>query len=144
MPFYLIQESGSKILLEDLTGSLILELSPVPGPTVFYQAGGAGHPVGRKKRKRYETQELFDKIERSLEEALGLVAPLVPEAESAAPAGDDAPAWQPERLEEGLAHLAALAAGSARLETRLARLQRAIDDEARARQDDDEFWMLLS
>jgi hypothetical protein len=116
----------------------------VPGPTVFYQAGGAGHPVGRKKRKRYETQELFNKIERSLEEALGLGAPVVPETESGAAAANDAPSWQPERLEAGLAHLATLAAGSARLEARLDRLKQAIEDEARARQDDDEFWMLLS
>ena len=144
MPFYLLQENGDKILLEDLTGFVILEAVTVPGPTVFYQGGGSGHPVGRRKR-RHETQALFEAIEQGIREALGLVPPDLADAPEAAQ--DDAqtgPAWTAEHLETALARLAELAAGHRALEARLERLRESLDREARDRQDDDEFWMLLS
>lgn len=70
MVLYLLKEDGGRIKLEDGSGSLILEASGVPGPTVDWQAGGAGHPV--KKKRRNETDELFKRIEHTLEVALGL------------------------------------------------------------------------
>jgi hypothetical protein len=144
MPFFLLQENGDKILLEDLTGFVILEA--VAGPTVFYQAGGAGYPV-RKRKRRHETQALFDRMERTLREAVGLDSPVVAEPEGRAAAPIETAPWTPERLEAGLADLAALAAGSARLEARFARLQRLLDErrhDLALRDDDEEFWMLMS
>lgn len=146
MPFYLRLENGDRILLENIAGYLILENS-VPGPTVNYQIGGAGHPGQHRIRKRHETQALFDKIERTLQEALGLVAPVVADASSGTTTESDAPAsWTPERLQASLADLEALAVGSARDQARLARLRArlaALADDAESRNDDDEFWMLM-
>jgi hypothetical protein len=145
MPFYLLQENGDKILLEDLTGFVILET--VLAPTVFYQAGGgAGHPAKNRRRRRHETQLLFERMERTLQEALGLVAPVVAEPESGAPTPVESP-WTPARLEASLAELAVLAAGSAHFEARWAALQRQLDasiEDRRRRDEDDEFWLLLS
>ena len=146
MPFYLRTENGGKILLEDLTGALILETTIAP-PTVNYQAGGAGHP-GRK-RKREEADELFRGIERTLQEALGLVAPVVDDPPVAANAlrEPDRPQWSPERLETAVERLTEIAAGHRNLEARLARLREAIataDREARLLDDDEDTWLLMS
>lgn len=140
MPFYLLQENGDQILLEDLTGFVILELVSAPGPTVYYQ-GGSGHPVGRRKRKR-DTQALFGQIEYELQVVLGLVPAPVEHAPDTA--ADRRQAWSAEGLENALAQLAALAEGQRQLEARLERLRESLDREARDRADDDEFWMLLS
>jgi len=147
MPFYLRLENGDRILLENLSGYLILEDVTAPA-TINYQAGGAGHPIGTRKRKRHEADTLFANIERTLQEALGLVEPLVAGTPAAAGTADSPVArWEPERLETLLADLTALAAGSARYQARLRTLQDQMDAYAqtlRDRDDDEEFWMLMS
>lgn len=148
MPFYLKLENGDKILLENLAGFLILEDVTVPPATINYQAGGAGHPGRERKRKRYESEALFARMERTLQEALGLVEPLVADAPSATGATLEVESrWTPEQLEASLADLEAVAAGAAHYQARLRLLHQALADydaELRARDDDDEFWMLMS
>jgi hypothetical protein len=147
MPFYLRLENGDRILLEIGGGYLILEQVAVPPATINYQ-GGAGHPVGTRKRKRHETQELFASIERTLQEALGLVEPDVAGTTATTRTADSTlPHWTPERLEATLADLATVAAGAAHYERRLTALAQHIHDyeqTLRDRDDDEEFWMLLS
>jgi hypothetical protein len=145
--FYLLQENGSKITLENGAGSLILEASGVAGPTVFYQAGGAGHPV---KRRKDATEELFKKIEHSLEVALGLVVdPVEGPAESLAEETPQ-PAWSDEAIREAVRRLEQLSADEWELRSRLERVRAMLRayEEAREREwflnEDEETWFLMS
>jgi hypothetical protein len=144
----LLQENGDKILLEDLTGFVILEAGGVPPPTVFYQAGGAGYPVKNRRSRRNDTQALFARLERTLQIAVGLVVPDVGDAPrpTETPSPPRPSELASEAIEESLGRLAALAEGRRSLELRLERLReslRALAEEDRRRQDDDEFWLLL-
>ncbi len=143
MPFYLRQENGDKILLEDLTGAVILETVAIAPATVYYQ-GGAGHPAPHRKKRRHETAALFANIERTLQEALGLVPPVV--AGAPVPAEAAPPAYSSAGLEAALADLATLAEGRRSYLARIERLRKALAqaDDDRRREDDDEFWLLMS
>jgi hypothetical protein len=80
MAFYLLQEDGSKLFLEDLSGFLLLEEEPI-APTVFYQSDGKGR-AGRRKRRRNRTAELFESMQATLRRVLdgSLDQPVVPVA----------------------------------------------------------------
>ena len=145
--FYLLKEDGGKITLEDLSGSIILESSTVGGPTVDWQAGGAGHPVKRKRRN--ETEELFDEIQHSLEVALGIAEePL--DVTATAVVEEAAPAWSDEKLREAVERLRGLSERSEQYFQRMARIQAMFRayEEAQAReqalQDEEETWFLMS
>jgi len=145
--FYLLQENGSKITLENGSGSIILEASSGSGPTVDWQAGGAGHPVKRKRKNA--TEELFDSIERSLEVALGLVeVPLDLPAEAILE--EAAPTWSEERYRTAILRLGRISGYNSESSQRFARLEAMLRayEEAQAReralQDDEETWFLMS
>jgi hypothetical protein len=148
MSFYLLQEDGSKLLLEDGTGAILLESVPVPGPTIFYQGGGGGEEPRRSRRTRRETDRLFAAIERSLEAALGLgPEPLAHPVSPAETVREPLPGWSPVALESTLARLAEVARGHEGLETRLERLREglaAIEARRRAEQDDEDTWLLMA
>ena len=146
MPLYLLQENGSKLLLENLSGFVILEAVGVPPATIYYQ-GGAGRPVWTRKKRR-ETQRLFDDIAITLEELVGLRPPPVVDAQRAAPPLSPVhPGWTPAELTDALSRLATLAQGHEGLETRFERLNRMLLDyqsEEASKIDDDETWMLMA
>lgn len=68
MAFYLLQEDGSRIILEDLSGFLILEETSL-APTVDYQGDGKGR-AGRRQRRRYRLDELSRSMQATLESVL--------------------------------------------------------------------------
>jgi hypothetical protein len=142
---YLLKEDGGRITLEDGSGSLILEASGIPGPTVNWQAGGAGYPV--KKKRRNETEELFRKIEHSLEVSLGLAEePLEVGAE--AHTEEAAPAWSEARYREAIDYLKRVssAADITRADLqRLASMLRAYEEaQERERIEEEEAWILMA
>lgn len=65
MAFYLLQEDGNKIALEDLGGFIILEEELI-APTLFHQGDGKT----RRRRRRTRTAELFDAMEQTLRRVL--------------------------------------------------------------------------
>lgn len=146
---YLLKENGGKLTLENSTGVLILEASGIPGPAVDWQAGGAGHPTGRRRR-RNETRALFDSIEHALEMALGLAEE--PVAVSAETIIEEAvqPAWDEKRLRDAIGNLGEIRAISEEYGQRFDRLQTLFRDyeesqaRERALQDDEETWFLLT
>ena len=145
--FYLLKEDGGKITLEDLSGSIILESSTVGGPTVDWQAGGAGYPT--KKKRRNETEELFKDIEHSLEVALGIAEePL--DVTATAVIEETAPTWSDEKLRENVERLRRLSEFNQQYLERMARIQAMFRayEEAQAReqalQDEEETWFLMS
>jgi hypothetical protein len=147
MNLYLLKEDGGRITLEDGSGSLILEASGIPGPTVNWQAGGAGYPVKHKKR-RNETDELFRKIEHSLEVALGLAEePLEVGAEAvtqeAAPQAVDHEAIRRE-YQRLLQRLSELADSNARMEKLGAMLRAYEEAQERERIEEEEAWILMA
>lgn len=146
MAFYLLQENGSKILLEDGSGALLLEAT-IPGPSVDWQAGGAGYPL---KRRRNATEDLFKEIERALEVALGIIE--VPVDDEAAAVVEEAPqpTWSEARLHAALSELGRIGQRTEVYAARFERLQAMVRayEEAQAReralQDDEEAWFLLT
>jgi hypothetical protein len=142
---YLLKEDGGRITLEDGSGSLILEASGIPGPTVNWQAGGAGYPVKHKKR-RNETDELFKRIEHTLEVALGLVDE--PVAATAAPESPPAETWSEEALRRAVGELQARFAEQgdfARRIERLSAMLRAYEEaQERERIEEEEAWILMA
>lgn len=68
MAFYLLQEDGSRIILEDLSGFLILEETSL-APTVDYQGDGKGR-AGRRQRRRYRLDELSRSMQATLASVL--------------------------------------------------------------------------
>lgn len=147
MALYLLQEDGSKLLLENLTGAVLLEASGVPGPTVFWQAGGAGHPVPSKRRRRRDTEQLFAAIEHSLEVALGLVVEPVVRAQESKVAAPQA-SWDGESFKQALQHLDTVAQDHRGLQERLHRvhgLLRAYEEAERQKSlDEEETWILMA
>jgi hypothetical protein len=143
---YLLKEDGGRITLEDGSGSLILEASGIPGPTVNWQAGGAGYPVKQRKR-RNETEELFRKIEHSLEVALGLAEePLEVSAEAVTQ--EAAPAWSEERYLDAIRELGLrrrdAELSSARFERLQAMLRAYQEAQERERIEEEEAWILMA
>jgi hypothetical protein len=144
--FYLLKEDGGKIQLEDLSGSILLEADAVPGPSVDWQAGGAGYPAKHKKR-RNETEELFRKIEHSLEVALGLAEePLEVGAEAVTQ--EAAPAWSEERYLDAIRELGLrrrdVELSSARFERLQAMLRAYQEAQERERIEEEEAWILMA
>jgi hypothetical protein len=146
MVLYLLKEDGGRITLEDGSGSIILEASGIPGPTVNWQAGGAGYPV--KKKRRNETDELFRKIEHSLEVFLGLVEE--PVEVTAAAVVEEAASQAVDReairrsYDELLQRLRGLGDTSERLE-RLEAMFRAYEEaQERERIEEEEAWILMA
>lgn len=139
MAFYLLQENGDKITLEDGTGFLILE-ETTAGPTVYYQGDGKG---GQRTKRRNRTHELFNAIEATLRATLDgpvVVHPPLSEVtnEVDVTQGYDA----------ALDQLAVLARENEDLSTRVAAIRKAVGDyEARRRAlleaDDEEIWLLM-
>lgn len=67
MSFYLLTETGDRILTEDGANLLVTELATVvPGPTVDYQ--GDGKTRRRRKRHKHDTEILLADMERTLSE----------------------------------------------------------------------------
>jgi hypothetical protein len=141
---YLLKEDGGRITLEDGSGSLILEASGIPGPTVNWQAGGAGYPV--KKKRRNETDELFKRIEHTLEVALGLVDE--PVTATAAPESPPAETWSEEALRRAVGELQARFAEQGDFARRIERLNamlRAYEEaKERERIEEEEAWILMA
>jgi hypothetical protein len=142
---YLLKEDGGRITLEDGSGSLILEASGIPGPTVNWQAGGAGYPVKQRKR-RNETEELFRKIEHSLEVFLGLVEETV--EVTAAAESPPAETWSEEALRRAVGELQARYAEQGDFARRIERLNamlRAYEEaKERERIEEEEAWILMA
>lgn len=136
--FYLLQENGDKLVLEDTSGFLILDEASV-GPTVYYQGDGKG---GRTKR-RNRTHELFNAIEATLRATLDgpvVVHPPLSEVtnEVDVTQGYDA----------AIDQLAVLAKENEELSARVKGIRAAVRDyEARRRAlleaDDEEIWLLM-
>lgn len=146
MNLYLLQENGSHILLENGAGAIILEEVGVPGPAVDWQAGGRGRPY---KKRRNETDELFKRIEHTLEVALGLA----PEPVEVTAGAESPPpqAWSDERLQEAVQRLERLFQDSRESRARMERLRamlRAYEEakakDERERIDEEEAWILMS
>jgi hypothetical protein len=145
--FYLLKEDGGKIQLEDGTGSLLLEEVAIPGPSVDWQAGGAGYPVKQRKR-RNETEELFRKIEHSLAVALGLAEEPVEVTAGAvetprAIQTDDAAAIR-RSYEQLLQKLSALDNARARMDKLGAMLRAYEEAQERERIEEEEAWILMA
>lgn len=68
MAFYLLQEDGSRMILEDLSGFLLLEETSL-APTVDYQGDGKGR-AGRRQRRRYRLDELSRAMHTTLARVL--------------------------------------------------------------------------
>jgi hypothetical protein len=145
---YLLKEDGGRITLEDGSGSLILEASGIPGPTVDWQAGGAGYPV--KKKRRNETEELFRKIEHSLEVALGLVPEPseVTAGTESTPALQEPAAWSEEAYRDAIHRISSTLQHTAESTRRLERLHsllRAYEEaKERERIEEEEAWILMA
>jgi hypothetical protein len=143
---YLLKEDGGRITLEDGSGSLILEASGIPGPTVNWQAGGAGYPV--KKKRRNETEELFRKIEHSLEVALGLAEEPVEVGAEAHTEEAAQPAWSEEAYRDAILHISSTLQHTAESTRRLERVHsmlRAYEEaQERERIEEEEAWILMA
>lgn len=145
---YLLKEDGGKFTIENGAGFIILEASGVPGPSVDWQAGGAGHPT--KRQRRNAQKELFDSIEHALEVALGLAEePLAVSAEAVLEEAAQ-PAWNEERFLDAIRELGRARESSGEYAQRFSRLEtmfRAYEEaqaRERALQDEEEAWFLLT
>jgi hypothetical protein len=149
---YLQTEDGFTILLEDGTGSLLLETStgvgPPVTPTVSHVGGGGEMPWRgkRTKRRRNRTEELFDEMERTIKATLAedTLAPVVEATRPAEPR-------VAERVQETVAELAALVKDQTDYQRRFAQLVDDLESAKlmaklayeRAREDDDEDAIMM-
>jgi hypothetical protein len=142
---YLLKEDGGRITLEDGSGSLILEASGIPGPTVNWQAGGAGYPV--KKKRRNETEELFRKIEHSLAVALGLAEEPIPVTAGAVEAPSE-PQWSEEGIRKAVEEFERLSRIYIETDERIGRLRLLLgayeEAQERERIEEEEAWILMA
>lgn len=141
MPFYLLNEDGTKLALEDLSGFLLLEGddggTPVV-PTIVYGGGGGAR---RNRRK-----ELYDAIDRTIRELLvgspaDVVLP-VSRLESGPTLVYDATSGAQEAIDA----LTRLAEQDGELLGRLADVRTAVeayDAQRQADEDEDDALMLL-
>lgn len=143
--FYLLQENGDKIQLENLSGFIILD-SSVAGPTVDWQAGGRGRPFKRTKR-----EELFDSIEHALRVALGIAEEVTDLPSRSERAVSHEPLWSEQRLHDALADYQSYRSRAVEHDARIRRLDaliRAYEDEQKRQEalriDDEETWFLMS
>jgi hypothetical protein len=144
--FYLLKEDGGKIQLEDGTGSLLLEEVAIPGPSVDWQAGGAGYPVKQRKR-RNETEELFRKIEHSLAVALGLAEEPIPVTAGAVEAPSE-PQWSEEGIRKAVEEFERLSRIYIETDERIGRLRLLLgayeEAQERERIEEEEAWILMA
>jgi hypothetical protein len=143
MAFYLLQEDGNKILLEDLSGFIILEETLI-GPTLFHQGDGKRRN-GRYGKRRLRTQELFSAMEQTLRRVLtGEVdAPTVTVAQ-VGPAAVVLDTTEP--FEASVTQLRRLADRTKVLSTHLTSLFQAFTEYEKRKvleMDDEEMWALV-
>lgn len=140
MGFYLLQENGSRLLLEHLSGAVLLEeVAPEPH-VVFLLGGGDDAPAKRRKKQR----ELFQEMERTMVEILHPPVPVSAEPVAARPVVQVPPR---ETLEEQLQALLTLAGESHDLLQRVQRLRseaQQIAAEQALRDEEDDFILLMS
>lgn len=136
MPFYLLQENGEKLALEDLSGFLLLENSPPEVAVVLI--GGDDAP---KKKRRNRTKELYDALARTIHELVAGVPPAPIRVEGGTLVLEGG---EPERT---LQQLASLVRESTVSRKRLAELRVELEaylQAQREEEEDAELMLLLS
>ena len=142
MAFYLLQEDGSRLYLEDLSGFLILEEESL-APTVDHQGGDGKKRRGRRRRRTHELMAAMETtLARILDGTLDAVVPTVAEAGAVRLILD-----RTESLESAARQLAAIASRSHRERHEIDTLADALKlydlhKQAEAETDDEETWSL--
>lgn len=137
MSFYLLQENGSRILLEN-SGSDAIILQFVPTPTVVV-VGGDDSPAKRKRRKTQ--QDLFLELDATIHQLLAGE----PDVEVVPPVVATAPGETVgEKLESAFSKLVLLTAEQDDWTSKIAQLRTALNAYQQQIWDDDEAeWLLL-
>jgi hypothetical protein len=103
MAFYLLQENGDKLILEQGDGFLILEDTSVPSTSVIY--GGDDAP--RKRRKPKPLPDIYQDIQRTISQLVSGETETV--AATAPTISSDAPTVAARQVDRAMGRLLALA-----------------------------------